>query len=114
MTMSVAARNFANKWSHDACAKAFWSQQECEPYQQLLADTMDWASPKPNEKWLDLGCGGGAVTREIWKRTDGRIANVVGLDCAAANAAAYRKLQDELGESSRERVSFIHHDFSGG
>ncbi len=104
----------ANWWPSAACAKAFWAQQDCQPYQQLLADTLDWADPGPGERWLDLGCGGGAVTRAIWERTSGSVGAIVGLDCAAANDLAYRRLRQDLGPAATGRIEFVHHDFSSG
>jgi SAM-dependent methyltransferase len=103
-----------NWWPSAACAKAFWSQQDVLPYQQLLADTLDWAAPGPHERWLDLGCGGGAVSRAIWERTGGTVGAVVGLDCAAANEAAYGRLRETLRPAPADRVRFVHHDFSAG
>jgi SAM-dependent methyltransferase len=103
-----------NRWPSAACAKAFWGQQQCRPYQQLLADTLEWVAPGPKERWLDLGCGGGAVTRAIWERTNGTVAAVVGLDCAAANERAYRRLRATLSPVPADRIQFIYHDFSSG
>lgn len=111
---SVPATPPRNWWPTDGCAKAFWSQQDTRPYQELLADTLDWAAPGPGEQWLDLGCGGGAVTRAIWDRTGGAVGGVVGLDCAAANAAAYQRLQGLLRPAPLDRVRFVCHDFSSG
>src|SRR5262249_37692805 len=64
MTVSTA-RNY---WTDARCAKAFWGQQELPAYRRLLADTLDWAAPAAGERWLDLGCGGGAITTAIWER----------------------------------------------
>src|SRR5688500_13174841 len=100
MPCSILAPNW---WRSDKCAKAFWAQQDCPPYQRLLQDTLDWAAPGPRERWLDLGCGGGAVTRAIWERTNGTVGAVVGLDCAAANENAYCRLRETLGPAPAER-----------
>src|SRR5437868_13597369 len=56
-----------NYWPDAKCAKAFWSQQEVWPYRRLLAHTLDWAAPAAGERWLDLGCGSGPLTRGLWK-----------------------------------------------
>lgn len=92
--------------------KAFWGQHDLPPYQQLLADTLDWADPGPDEKWLDLGCGGGAITAAIWKRTGGGVEKVVGVDCAAANAGAYDRLRKTATPTPGDRIQFVCHDFS--
>lgn len=102
-----------NWWPSSACARAFWGQQNFRPYQQLLADTLDLAAPAPGERWLDLGCGGGAVTRAIFDRTGGRAA-VVGVDCAAANNQVFDRIRAGLGPGPEDRVEFVHHDFSTG
>lgn len=103
-----------NWWSSAKCAKAFWAQQQFAPYRQLLADTLDWAAPGPHERWLDLGCGAGAVSRAIWERTNGAVGAVVGLDCAAANADPYRRLRKALDPTPGDRIQFVHHNFSDG
>jgi SAM-dependent methyltransferase len=103
-----------NHWPDARCAKAFWGQHEVPPYRRLLADTLDWAAPGPGQRWLDLGCGGGALTRALWEQTGGSVAAVVGLDCAAANAAAYDRLRRELTPPPGDRLHIVCHDFSHG
>jgi ubiquinone/menaquinone biosynthesis C-methylase UbiE len=103
-----------NYWPDTKCAKAFWGQQELPPYRQLLADTVDWADPRPGEAWLDLGCGGGALTRALWERSAGQIGEVLGLDVAAVNEQAYARLRQSLQPPPGDRVRFWTHDFSAG
>jgi SAM-dependent methyltransferase len=103
-----------NWWSSAACARAFWGQRDCSPYQVLLNDTLDWAAPEAHERWLDLGCGGGNLTQAIWENTAGAVHSVLGLDCAAANANAYAKLRESLDPAPGERIQFLHHNFSRG
>jgi SAM-dependent methyltransferase len=110
----MAGSTSTNWWPSDKCAKAFWGQQDVRPYRELLADTLNLADPAAGEYWLDLGCGGGAITRAIWERTRGKVATVVGIDCAAANDTAFARLREELRPDSPERLTFIHHDFSSG
>ena len=103
-----------NRWPSSKCAKAFWSQQDVGPYQQLLSDTIDWANPEAGEHWLDLGCGGGPISRALWERTNGTVGSVIGLDCAAVNDTAYERLRAELQVNEPDRLHFVHHDFSSG
>lgn len=103
-----------NHWPDARCAKAFWGQHDLPSYRRLLADTVAWAAPGPGERWLDLGCGGGAITRALWERSGGAVGAVVGVDCAAANADAYARLREELTPPPGDRISFACHDFSGG
>lgn len=102
-----------NWWPSARCAKAFWGQHDLPPYKELLADTLDRADPKAGEHWLDLGCGGGAISRAIWERTNGAVGSVTGSDCADANETAYARLRAELG-TTPDRVRFVCHDFSTG
>lgn len=102
-----------NYWPDTACAKAFWSQHQLTPYQELLADTVAWLQPGAQERWLDLGCGGGQLSRALWTKSQGAVAEVVGLDCAAANARAYEKLRARLQpRPSAEQLRFVAADFS--
>src|SRR5207302_2421239 len=92
-----------NYWPDDACARAFWSQRELPPYRRLLADTVAWLDPRPGERWLDLGCGYGQLTRTLWEKSGGSLAEVVALDCAAANQAAIEKLRRHARPPADER-----------
>jgi ubiquinone/menaquinone biosynthesis C-methylase UbiE len=104
-----------NHWPDERCARAFWGQQELPPYQRLLADTCDWLGPRPGERWLDLGCGGGRLTRALWEKSGGGLSEVVALDCAAANGRALEKLRLSLEPpAAPARVRFVHADFSAG
>jgi SAM-dependent methyltransferase len=104
-----------NYWPDTKCAKAFWSQHTLAPYQQLLADTVAWLDPRPGERWLDLGCGSGHLSRALWRQSGGAVAEVIGLDCAAVNADAYWRLRHaEPTPIPEERVRFVCADFSTG
>jgi len=112
MTTKIQSVNY---WPDNACAKAFWGQHELAPYQELLADTKAWLEPQPLQRWLDLGCGGGQLTRALWEKSVRRLSEVVGLDCAAANATAFAKLRTKLKpRATRNRVRFVAADFSQG
>lgn len=111
MGVTPAVRNY---WPDAKCAKAFWSQQEIRPYRQLLADTLDWCAPAAGERWLDLGCGSGPLSAGLWTHSNGAVAEVVGLDCAAVNEQAYAKLRATLSPSPGPRVRFECHNFSDG
>lgn len=110
----MRVRPAANHWFSPRCAKAFWAQHEIPPYRELLAETICQADPKPGEHWLDLGCGGGALTRALWESTTGTIGSITGLDAASANAERYDRLRRDLGVKPRERVTFQAEDFSAG
>ncbi len=104
-----------NYWPDNRCAKAFWGQHNLPPYQQLLSDTTNRLSPKPGDRWLDLGCGRGMLTRAVWEQSHGQVREVIGLDIAPANADAYDKLQRALRPAPRPgQVRFIAADFSTG
>src|SRR5262245_14874089 len=81
-----------NYWYDKKCATAFWSQREAPPYRRLLADTAEWLDPASGERWLDLGCGSGQLTRTLWEKSGGRLASVAAIDCAAVNALAIARI----------------------
>ncbi len=104
-----------NYWPRSSCAKAFWTQHELPAYQELLAVTVDWMDPHPGERWLDLGCGGGQLTRCLWEKSGGSLAEVVATDCAAANEKAIRKLRDSVEPpAAADQIPFVCADFSAG
>lgn len=113
--MALANANLINYWPDNACARAFWGQHEIPPYQELLAHTRAWLDPQPGERWLDLGCGSGQLTRALWERSQGQIGQVIALDCAAVNERAYEKLRTQLQPpSAAEQIAFICATFAEG
>jgi SAM-dependent methyltransferase len=111
-------RKFAttvNHWTDSACARVFWGQQELPPYRQLLADTSAWLQPRSGERWLDLGCGCGKLTEALWRKSQGKIREIIGLDCAADNAQAFAQLRGRVRPAAgEESIRFLHADFSSG
>jgi ubiquinone/menaquinone biosynthesis C-methylase UbiE len=103
-----------NYWPDSACARAFWSQHELPPYQKLLADTVAWMDPRPGERWLDLGCGCGQLAGALWEKSGGTLAEVVAVDCAAANEKPLRKLAQTVQPPAGDRIRFLQCDFSHG
>jgi SAM-dependent methyltransferase len=113
--MQATVSPAVNHWPDDACARAFWGQHELPPYQRLLADTIALLDPRAGERWLDLGCGCGQLTRGLWTKSRGTLAGIVSSDCAAVNERAIRKLQSTLEPvAGAEQLSFVHLDFSNG
>lgn len=103
-----------NYWPDSSCARAFWGQQELPPYRRLLADTVAWVDPRPGERWLDLGCGSGPLTRALWEKCGGTLQELVGLDCAPANEDAFRRLCTVVQPPPAGRIRFVATDFSAG
>ena len=46
------------------------------------------------QRALDLGCGGGQLTAQLWRLSGGHIGRIVAMDCAAANAEALERLHE--------------------
>jgi ubiquinone/menaquinone biosynthesis C-methylase UbiE len=104
-----------NYWPDDACARAFWDQQHLPPYQELLADTVRCLKPQPGEHWLDLGCGCGQLTGALWSESQGQVAEIVAMDCAATNAEQINKLCNRLQPRPRlDQLHFMVGNFSEG
>src|SRR5947209_8173602 len=109
------AQNDTNHWFDDSCARAFWDQRRALPYRELLRDTAAWLEPRPGESWLDLGCGGGQLSAQLWQLSGGRLARIVASDCAAANAEAIERLRRKLTPPpTPEQFVFRVGDFSAG
>jgi ubiquinone/menaquinone biosynthesis C-methylase UbiE len=100
-----------NHWLTETCAKAFWDQKEGRPYKKLVSDTIDWAGPKPGERWLDLGCGSGQLASALWQQA-GSLQEVVCLDCAAINAEPISKLNHK--HDAAGAIKFLEANFSDG
>lgn len=104
-----------NYWPDTKCAKAFWNQHELPPYQELLRDTADWLEPTRGQRWLDLGCGSGQLSRVIWEKSQGLVESVLGVDVAPVNEEAYAKLRTRLQPKPMAMcLRFLARDFSQG
>jgi SAM-dependent methyltransferase len=104
-----------NYWRDARCAKAFWNQQELPPYQELLRDTADWLRPTIGQRWLDLGCGSGQLSRMLWEKSGGKVETIVGVDVAAINAQAYANLRAVLSPMPTPAcLRFVARDFALG
>jgi SAM-dependent methyltransferase len=104
-----------NYWFEPRCARAFWSQHELPPYQELLAATSAWLDPAPGERWLDLGCGSGQLTRALWEKSDGRLHEIVAVDGASVHAEAYARLRASIQpRPAPEHIRFTLADFAAG
>jgi ubiquinone/menaquinone biosynthesis C-methylase UbiE len=104
-----------NHWPKDKCAKAFWNQADAPSYQQLLRDTAAWLEPGPGQRWIDLGCGSGQLSRVLWEKSSGTLDEIVALDCAAANERSIARLRESLWpRPSHQQLRFLHADFSAG
>jgi SAM-dependent methyltransferase len=113
--MSNLPSTAENHWPKASCAKAFWSQRELPPYRRLLKDTAAWLDPQPGQRWLDLGCGSGQLTRTLWEKSGGRLAELIALDCAAHNERAIAKIRNGAHPpATAQQIRFLHADFSDG
>lgn len=113
--MSAATSFSTNYWPDDTCARAFWDQHKILPYRRLLQDTLAWLDPRPGERWLDLGCGCGQLTRALWIKSRGSLDKIVAVDCAAANERPLRKLQTTMQPLPGDgQIQFVVADFSAG
>ena len=60
-------------------------------WSQLAANAfLDWLAPKPNQQWLDVGCGNGAFTQMVVDRCTPN--SIDGIDPAEAQLAYARSL----------------------
>lgn len=104
-----------NHWPDRRCAKAFWGQHELPPYQELLRDTAEWLEPVIGQRWLDLGCGSGQLSRLLWQKSRGKVEAIVGVDVADVNTQAYARLRAELRPTPTPVcLRFVARDFSQG
>jgi SAM-dependent methyltransferase len=104
-----------NHWPDNRCAKVFWSQHELPPYQELLRDTAEWLAPATGQRWLDLGCGSGQLSRILWQKSRGTVEAIVGVDVAQINAKAFARLRAELQPMPTPAcLRFLARDFAKG
>jgi len=104
-----------NYWPENKCAKAFWSQRDVPAYRWLLRDTVAWLQPAPGERWIDLGCGSGQLTKALWEKSGGSLGEIVSLDVAPANERIIRQLRARVEPpAASDQITFLCADFSNG
>ena len=85
------------------------------PYQELLRDTAVWLQPTVGQRWLDLGCGAGQLSRLLWDKSQGRVEAIVGVDLAKSNDKAYAELRAQLQPTPTPAcLRFVARDFTKG
>jgi ubiquinone/menaquinone biosynthesis C-methylase UbiE len=103
-----------NHWLDERCARAFWDQNQAIPYQELLRDTAAWMAPAQGENWLDLGCGAGRLSAELYRLADGRV-TITAMDCNPANDRAIDTLRQRLHPSPHaDQLRYVVGNFSDG
>lgn len=101
--------------SHRRYARAFRNQHELPPYQELLGDMADWVHPTAGQRWLDLGCGSGQLSRVLWDKSRGMVNAIVGVDAAEVNARAFATMRAELQPTPTPAcLRFVARDFALG
>jgi SAM-dependent methyltransferase len=102
-------------WPDARGAKAFRDHHELPPYQELLRDTADWLEPQIGQRWLDLGCGAGTLSRILWEKSQGRAEAIIGVDVARSHAKAYADLRAILRPMPTPMcLRFLARDFTQG
>ncbi len=74
---------------------------------QLAGGVLDWLSPQPGERILDLGCGDGKLTARI----AGLGAEVTGVDSSLAMAEAARAIGISADHAPAEQLPYPGHAF---
>src|SRR3954471_13595740 len=112
----LLAHKSINYWPDSRCAKAFWNQHALPPYQELLRDTAAVVEPAAGQRWLDLGCGCGQLSKMLWAKSKGMLRELVGVDIATINEQAYAKMRasGEPKPASPDVIRFVAADFSKG
>jgi ubiquinone/menaquinone biosynthesis C-methylase UbiE len=100
--------------------KLFWQKEyaaiyhhleKSTPYRKLVEDTVKLIPFKEGDIILDLGCGSGALMREIWRKSEGKIKEIIGLDFAPLQLEiAEKKIINDILPEEREKFKFILHD----
>ena len=104
-----------NAWPDTRYVKAFLGQHELAPYQELLRDTSAWLAPTIGQRWLDLGCGAGELSRVLWEKSQGKVEAIVGVDVADVNERAYAELRARLQPMPTPAcLRFLARDFTRG
>lgn len=106
--------------SHSEREDKFWKEEygliyhyleKSTPYQKLIEDTVEFLPVKAGDRILDLGCGSGALMRKIWRKTKGKVEEIVALDFAQVQLeVAEKKLQGVVPAEHKNRFKFVLHD----
>src|SRR5262249_38620933 len=95
-------------------ARAFRRQEETPAHRELLADTAAWLEPRSDQRWLDLACGAGALSRLLLRKAEGRLAELVGLDAESRFGRAYEHMRARFPFADEARFRFQAADLERG
>jgi len=82
-TQMAGGRRANDRWDAPAAYERYMGRWSCEVSRRFVA----WLGQGPGLRWLDVGCGTGAVTASILAATDSQPLEVWGVDPSAAFVA---------------------------
>lgn len=104
-----------NFWETDECALVFADQTISIPYRRAIDDLELLIAAEPGSIWLDLGCGSGQLVESIWRKSEGLVKKIIGLDCAYLNNQLFYQRSGRFCPLPEEnQVEFIQADFRLG
>ncbi len=83
--------------------KIFWGKEygkvypkleEAGPYKELISQCKKFVGPDIRGRWLDIGCGSGAIIELLWRVSGGRLEQLFALD-----------FSEEMLEHARRKIS---------
>jgi ubiquinone/menaquinone biosynthesis C-methylase UbiE len=87
--------------------------EDAGPYKKLLRQISEYINPMPNESWLDLGTGSGAVIDIIWNKSNGEVKDITALDLTQVMLDHIKKRLPKLDpKPAINQIKLVKHDLS--
>lgn len=77
MTKIISEEEF---WGEDKYGKIYPHLEVARPYKNLIKTISDYIFIKPNDIWLDVGCGSGSMIEMLWYKSNSNIKKIFAFD----------------------------------
>ncbi len=101
------------KFWDEEYGKIYPQLEDATPYKKLIKTMADAIGQGVGGRWLDVGCGSGAMVELIWQASGGKIDEIVAFDLADTMVKhTQAKVEKLLPPADRKKVTLLLHDLS--
>jgi len=99
-------------WGPDY-GKIYPQLEDATPYKKLMQAVREGIGEGVVGKWLDVGCGSGAMIELIWQASDEKIEEIVAFDLTETMLEhARRKVNKVIPANEQYKIKLMQHDLS--
>jgi ubiquinone/menaquinone biosynthesis C-methylase UbiE len=97
----------------DEYGRIYPQLEDARPYKKLMSAIREDIGDGISGKWLDVGCGSGAMVELIWNASDGKVDEITAFDLTETMLEHTRSKVDKLiPAKDRAKIRLLQHDLS--